>query len=252
MRIINMIIVHCAYTPPSMDIGAAEIDGWHKERGFTGIGYHFVIRRDGSLEQGRPLEQPGAHVQGHNAHSIGICLVGGKVLSEEDAPCNNFTPEQYGALRALAADLCRRFPGAEVLGHRDVPGVNKTCPCFDVRSWWAGKRLSAGNKKSEEPFYPGIDHFTPAEFGGTSMQRELLRILDDAREAAGVPFVIDKVISDHEVTLRVKLAAREAPRQDHDVRTEGHARENKELRNRVATLERVLSGMITTAGLALQ
>ena len=77
MRGITTIAVHCAATTPDMDIGAATIDRWHKERGFSSIGYHYVIRRDGTLETGRPLNTPGAHVQGHNAHSIGICLAGG-------------------------------------------------------------------------------------------------------------------------------------------------------------------------------
>ena len=77
MRKVNLLVIHCAATKPNMDIGRDEIDSWHKARGWSGIGYHYVIRRDGRIESGRPVEQAGAHASGYNANSIGICLVGG-------------------------------------------------------------------------------------------------------------------------------------------------------------------------------
>jgi len=134
---VKFIIVHCSATPPAMDIGAAEIDRWHRERGWLGIGYHGVIRRDGKLESGRPLDRPGAHAKGYNYESIGVCLVGG--VDDHGQPENNFTPEQFAQLRIILDQLSQRFPNAEILGHRDLPGVAKACPCFNVRAWLTGK-----------------------------------------------------------------------------------------------------------------
>ena len=72
MRNINLIIVHCSATPEGRDVSVADIDRWHRERGFDGIGYHYVVYIDGSVHEGRPLNKVGAHCKGHNAHSIGI------------------------------------------------------------------------------------------------------------------------------------------------------------------------------------
>jgi len=126
MRKINTIIIHAADTPANMDIGAAEIDRWHKERGWSGIGYHYVIRRDGSLEYGRPESEQGAHAYGHNSDSIGVCMVGGM-------PDCNYTAAQWACMETLVSDLVRRYPDAEVIGHRDVS--DKPCPMFDAKAW---------------------------------------------------------------------------------------------------------------------
>lgn len=131
-RKINRIIVHCSYTKPNQDIGRKEIDRWHRQRGFLGIGYHYVIRRDGSIETGRPLERAGAHAVGHNADSVGICMVGGK--SHAGNPTNNFTEEQFESLEVLLGDLKAVYPIKEIIGHYDV-NPQKSCPCFDVRKW---------------------------------------------------------------------------------------------------------------------
>lgn len=145
MRPINLIVVHCSATPDDLDIGAAEIDSMHRRRGFDGIGYHYVIRLDGAIEEGRPLSKVGAHVQGHNANSIGICLVGG--LDQARNPADTFTSLQFDALRGLLAELKAQFPGARICGHRDLsPDLDhdgkverhewmKDCPCFDVAEW---------------------------------------------------------------------------------------------------------------------
>lgn len=138
MRRIDEIVVHCSATPPNIDIGAAEIREWHQGRGWRDIGYHFVIRRDGTIERGRPLEQPGAHVARHNANSIGICMVGG--VSKLQDPEPNYTDAQWAMLYAVVVALVLRHPNARVMGHRDFPGVAKACPCFDVMSWWATKK----------------------------------------------------------------------------------------------------------------
>jgi N-acetyl-anhydromuramyl-L-alanine amidase AmpD len=114
-----------------MDIGATEIDQWHRERGFSQIGYHAVIRRNGQVEDGRPIELAGAHARGKNAHSIGICLVGG-INKEGDAEAN-FTFEQYETLDRLLSVMKVEFPYADICGHCDLPDVDKACPSFNVR-----------------------------------------------------------------------------------------------------------------------
>lgn len=119
-----------------MDIGAKEIRRWHIQQDYRDIGYHFVIRRDGTVEDGRPVDQAGAHARGVNDRSVGICLVGGVDATKQMNPENNFTPEQFDALRALLIRLKSIYPKAEVIGHRDVPGTRKACPSFDMKSLW--------------------------------------------------------------------------------------------------------------------
>ncbi|ULQ47386.1 N-acetylmuramoyl-L-alanine amidase [Flagellatimonas centrodinii] len=140
MRPIEQLIIHCAATKPSMDIGAAEIRQWHLGNGWSDIGYNYVIRRNGLIENGRDLdrdgnvdEEVGAHAKGFNARSIGICLVGG--LNQAGQPAPEFTEAQFTALNGLLAGLRIRYPNTEILGHRDLPGVAKACPSFDVRHW---------------------------------------------------------------------------------------------------------------------
>jgi N-acetylmuramoyl-L-alanine amidase len=140
MRSITHLVVHCSATPPALDVGVKEIRRWHVEgNGWDDVGYHYVIRRDGLVEEGRPVEQVGAHVSGHNASTIGICMVGG--IAADSTPQNNFNSRQFDALYALLLTLHHKFPGAEVLGHRDFPGVAKACPCFDVRDWCKSRAL---------------------------------------------------------------------------------------------------------------
>lgn len=137
MRTIKNIIVHCSATRASQDIGAAEIDTWHKQQGWDEIGYHFVIRRNGEIEKGRALEKIGAHCRGHNAESIGICLVGG--IDKDGKPENNFTQNQFSALRSLTAKLQGQFPAIQhIHGHNEF--ANKACPCFDVKEFFAQKQ----------------------------------------------------------------------------------------------------------------
>ncbi len=134
MRYITHLVVHCSATPPSSDIGRDSIDSYHRSLGWQGIGYHYVIRRSGLIEIGRPIEQVGAHVSGHNAHSVGICLIGG--VDARGKAENNFTPPQFASLRKLLEVLLLMWPAADICEHRDFPGVAKDCPCFDVRQWW--------------------------------------------------------------------------------------------------------------------
>lgn len=145
---VNYLVVHCAATPPTMDIGVKEINAMHLKRGFSCVGYHYVIRRDGTIEKGRPDNCTGAHVQGFNSTSLGVCMVGG--ITSTGASENNFTEAQFISLKFLLIDLKMSYPSADILGHRDLsPDKNKDgkitsnewlkdCPCFDVRTWAKG------------------------------------------------------------------------------------------------------------------
>lgn len=135
LKEVRYLVVHCSATPEDRDVGVEDIRQWHRQKGWLDVGYHFVITRDGELQRGRPHDRPGAHVRGFNHLSLGICLVGG-VESDGKTPEQNFTPYQYKTLELLLTDLKRLHPQAEVLGHRDMPKVNKACPCFDVKTWW--------------------------------------------------------------------------------------------------------------------
>lgn len=129
MRSITLIIIHCSAVRPWQQSSAKDIDKWHKDKHWKGIGYHYVVRRDGSIELGRPLEEPGAHCVGHNRYSIGICYEGGLNAAGEEADTR--TPEQRVRLRELVTQLHQRFPRAVIVGHHDLnPG--KKCPCYNV------------------------------------------------------------------------------------------------------------------------
>lgn len=131
------LVVHCSATRANQDIGAADIDRWHRQRGFLRIGYHFVIRRSGIIEVGRPQDEIGAHVKDNNRTTLGICMVGGVDANDITKAENNFTPEQFAALKELLLRLRAEYPSAEIVGHRDFPGVKKACPSFDVKEWVA-------------------------------------------------------------------------------------------------------------------
>ena len=151
MKTIDSIVIHCSATRAGQDVRAADIDKWHKERGFAMIGYNYVVDLDGTVETGRPLSMDGAHCntaglsgQSYNKHSIGICYVGG--LDENGNPADTRTPEQKLSMANLVNKLCDEYPIVEVIGHRDAsPDANgdgiishsewvKQCPCFDVKS----------------------------------------------------------------------------------------------------------------------
>lgn len=130
MRPIDEIIIHCAATPEGKAFTAADIDRWHRERGWAGIGYHFVVRLDGTVEQGRPLDRIGAHVSGRNETTIGVCYIGG--VDAKGAPKDTRTPAQKLALLALCRDLLKQFPAIRTIsGHNQYAA--KACPSFDVR-----------------------------------------------------------------------------------------------------------------------
>lgn len=129
MRKIDKIIVHCTATPEGRDVTVEEITRWHRARGFRTIGYHYLVRLDGTICPGRPENEIGAHCKGENARSVGICYAGG-LASDGKTPKDTRTAAQRASLRRLVADLRERYPGATVHGHREFAA--KACPCFDV------------------------------------------------------------------------------------------------------------------------
>lgn len=138
-RKITEIIVHCTATPEGRSVSLADIDRWHRARGFNGVGYHYVVFADGHVEAGRPEDRSGAHCLGHNAQSIGVCYVGG-LAKDCRTPRDTRTPKQRAALLELIARLCRRFPGATVHGHREFAA--KACPCFDAAAEYGNLQIS--------------------------------------------------------------------------------------------------------------
>lgn len=138
MRDIDLIVVHCSATKPDMNIGVDQIDQWHRSNGWNGCGYHFVIKRDGTIEKGRDVRDIGAHARGFNTSSIGICYAGG--IDERGKPEDNRTDEQKRSMRSLIDTLRMIFPDTEVVGHRDLPSVAKACPSFDANTWYYGEK----------------------------------------------------------------------------------------------------------------
>ena len=131
MRIITLIVVHCSAVRPDQTSSAAQIDTWHRRDNHWkyGIGYHYVIRRNGDIEHGRPEYMVGAHCLNHNSHSIGVCYEGG--YDARGQPADTRTTEQKAAMRRLLEDLHWRFPRALIVGHHDLDPT-KPCPCFDA------------------------------------------------------------------------------------------------------------------------
>ncbi|PUB87082.1 MAG: N-acetylmuramoyl-L-alanine amidase [gamma proteobacterium symbiont of Ctena orbiculata] len=119
------LVVHCSDSPNDRDVTAEDIHWWHKEKGWSGIGYNAVIRRSGEVERGRPHYWKGAHVGIYNKGSLGVCLIGR----------DQFTDEQLAALRELLTEWKHKYPDAEVMGHYELD-PNKPCPNFDVKAWW--------------------------------------------------------------------------------------------------------------------
>ena len=129
MRTITLIIIHCSAVKPWQESGVREIDRWHRAKGWKSCGYHYVVRRDGTVEVGRPVEEVGAHCLNRNRHSIGICYEGG--LDAEGRPADTRTEAQKKALRELLQQLHAQFPRAIIAGH-NVFNPMKACPCFNA------------------------------------------------------------------------------------------------------------------------
>ena len=143
-RTITEIVIHCSATPEGKDYTVQDIRRWHKKRGFSDVGYHYIIYRNGHIEPGRDVDIAGAHVQDHNAHTIGICYVGGMDRDGKNAK-DTRTLTQKAALLSLLTDLRKLYPYAKICGHRDFSedknhnGIiepwewMKDCPSFDAK-----------------------------------------------------------------------------------------------------------------------
>lgn len=150
-RATTKLAIHCTATREGQDIDATTIDGWHRKQGWAGIGYHYVVHLDGTIEQGRPENAIGSHIAGHNADSIGIVYVGG--LDRQGRPKDTRTPEQKAAMAMLVRSLKAKYRFARIGGHRDYSpdkdgdGVVephewlKACPCFSVADWLRDERI---------------------------------------------------------------------------------------------------------------
>ena len=132
-RTINLIVVHCSATRVNQNFSIEDLEACHKARGFAEIGYRYYITKDGTLYPGRHEDKVGAHARHYNQHSIGICYEGG--LDKNGHPADTRTEAQKITLEELLYSLALDYPDATILGHRDLPGVKKECPCFDTKAW---------------------------------------------------------------------------------------------------------------------
>jgi len=179
MREIEYIAVHCSATKEGKEFDVADITRWHINKGWSDCGYHYIIKLDGTIELGRPIEKIGAHVFGFNRNSIGICYIGG--LDEEGNPKDTRTPEQKVALFGLIKKLTLIHHDSVVQGHRDFSpdkdgdGIIepfewlKHCPCFDAKEEYANlsrlspEKLPFKNKKQGDKFRKWVNKEHPKD-----------------------------------------------------------------------------------------
>ena len=128
---IKLLVVHCSDSEDREKLTALDIHKMHLSFGWDGIGYHKIIKRSGKIENGRPEYWVGAHVKGKNDISLGVCLIGR----------DNFTKSQFKSLERVLKKWKKLYPNAKIVGHRDTGKTKKTCPNFDVISWY--KNISA-------------------------------------------------------------------------------------------------------------
>ena len=134
MRKIDKLIIHCSDTPANRHVTVEDIDKWHKAKGWKGIGYHYVIYLDGSIHKGREDSAIGAHCTGHNTSSIGICYIGGR---DGKKFVDTRTEAQKESMAKLLKLLKKKYPGAEIKGHRDFTD-KKDCPGFNAAEEYKG------------------------------------------------------------------------------------------------------------------
>lgn len=133
----DQIFVHCSATKASQNVGVREIRQWHKEQGWLDVGYHYIIKRDGTVEAGREEGSVGSHAKGYNSTSVGVCLVGG--IDDKGRHEANFTPAQMQSLRSLLVTLLAKYPGSVLMAHHQV--APKACPSFNLKRWWERNEL---------------------------------------------------------------------------------------------------------------
>lgn len=177
-------VIHCAATKPNQNVGATEIRDWHLQKGWVDIGYHFIIKRDGTIEFGRPIYAVGAHAYMHNSRSIGVCLVGG--VDKNNQPQDNFTDAQWDALDLVTAVIEYLYPGINWDGHRELRhNHNRACPSFEVEHWLK-------NRKSNSTF-------SDEEFN------DLLKRIDDSQIPKTIPNTIRKGSRGEDVRVLQRL-----------------------------------------------
>jgi N-acetylmuramoyl-L-alanine amidase len=137
-RPIRELIWHCSATPEGKDFTVADIRAWHKARGWSDIGYHYVVYRDGRIMPGRPVGQVGSHVAGHNTGTVGCCYIGG-VTADGSRAKDTRTAAQRASMLWLTEQLIAKHPIKRVSGHNQFAA--KACPSFDVRQDALGKLL---------------------------------------------------------------------------------------------------------------
>lgn len=174
MAKITHIVLHYSATYPDQDLTIADIDAMHRRRGFRMVGYHYFIRRDGTIEKGRPEWEVGAHVGGQNSGKLGICCAGG--LDRRTGPnvgVDNRTDAQIASQIKLTRECLKRHPSAEVVGHRDLAATQ--CPGFDVRTWWA--RVQKEKAPAPTPVKPDALVVTPGVREGDTLLSILIQFL---------------------------------------------------------------------------
>ena len=146
MRTIDKIIIHCSATPEGRDISTETIRSWHvKGNGWSDIGYHFVIELDGAVKNGRALHKMGAHTRGENAHSIGVCYVGG--IDKNKNAKDTRTDAQKNSLNKLISALMLDHSEASVHGHNEFSA--KACPSFDVQKEFGVNKIVKKKSKAK-------------------------------------------------------------------------------------------------------
>jgi len=132
MRDIKNIVLHCTATPQNATV-IGILNYWKNNLKWKSPGYHFLIEANGTVHNLHPIEQPSNGVAGHNFNSIHISYIGG--VDSNGKAMDNRTPRQVLSQLKLVIEMKDKFPTAQVLGHRDFPGVSKECPSFDVKAW---------------------------------------------------------------------------------------------------------------------
>ena len=130
-RKITDIIIHCSATPEGRAYTVDQMRRDHKKQGWSDIGYHYVVYRNGHVESGRDVDLIGAHCEGHNAHSIGVCYVGG-MDKDNKVPKDTRTLAQKAGLLKILEELKALYPDAKIVSHRDYDTHGKKCPSFDA------------------------------------------------------------------------------------------------------------------------
>ena len=172
MRTITEIITHCSATPEGKNFTVDDIDAWHKERGWSEIGYHFVIYLDGTIHEGRPIEKAGAHVSGRNRYTIGVCYIGGVSANDKKLARDTRTPAQKESLIKLFKQLLGKYPTInKISGHHDYAA--KACPCFPATQEYA--YLVADRKSKSKVDYSQLLHMGDGPNNGRSWEVKALQ-----------------------------------------------------------------------------